>query len=66
MIINFSDLKVKATPAGNKGLGVSLVENDPTLPTPTSQQSVDINTASLNPTELKTVNDFIALCKSKL
>jgi hypothetical protein len=66
MIINFSDLKVKQSPAGNKGLGVSLVENDPNLPTPADQQSASIDTTTLNPAELKTVNDFIALCKSKI
>lgn len=66
MTINFTDLKVKQAPASNQGLTVSLVENDPNLPTPVEQESATIDTTKLNPAQLKTVNEFIALLKSKL
>lgn len=66
MNINFSDLKIKQAPNGNTGLSVSLVENDTTITDPTEMKSANIDTTKLNPTETKTLNDFIALCKSKI
>lgn len=66
MTIQFTDLLIKTAPAGNQGLTVSLVENNPAIVNPTEQQSATINTANLNPGERATVDAFIALLKSKL
>ena len=66
MIINFTDVKLKQLPNGNQGLSVSLVENDNSIPVSPAQKQVNIDTANLNEAEMQKVNDFIALCKSKL
>lgn len=66
MTINFTDLKIKATPAGNQGMTVSLAESDPTIVNPTEQENVLIDVTKLNSAEKATVNAFIALMKSKL
>ena len=64
MNIAFTDLKIKQT--GNNVMNVSLTESVPGLPTPVEQKSTTVDTTTLNPAQLKTVNDFIALLKSKL
>jgi hypothetical protein len=54
------------SPAGIKVLGASTTENVPTLPTPQNIQGVTLDSSTLNPAQLKVVNDFIALLKSKV
>ena len=66
MTIQFTDLKIKATPAGEQGLNVSLVENDPTITNPTQQSSAYIDTTTLTAPQKAVVDAFIALMKSKL
>lgn len=57
---------IKASPAENVGLTVSLAENKPSITNPTEQKSVSINSATLNPADKAVVDAFIALMKSKL
>lgn len=66
MYINFANTKIKQSPNGNQGMSVSLAENDNTIVPPMEQKSANIDTTKLTEAETKVVNDFIALCKSKI
>jgi hypothetical protein len=66
MIINFADIRFKQAPAGSNGMSISLTENDPTIPIPTDQRQVAINTDDFTPEQMTALTDFIALIKSKL
>jgi hypothetical protein len=66
MTINFTELKIKQDPAGNQGLNVSLIENVPSLPTPVTQEAVNIEYGSLTTPQKAVVDSFIDLLKSKL
>jgi hypothetical protein len=66
MIINFAQATIKALPNGNTGMGISLTLNNNASPTPADLQTVEIDTSKLTAPQLKCLNDFIALCQSKL
>lgn len=67
MIIDVNNIKIKQEPNNaNVSLSVNLASNDTTLSTDTQLLTAKIDTTSLSPTERTTVNNFIALIKSKL
>lgn len=66
MIISVINIISKQSPAGNQGMGVSLSEFNPNLPTPSQQTNGNIDTSTFNPSEMAVLNAFISLIKSKM
>jgi hypothetical protein len=66
MVINFSSIKLKQSPNERINLTINLTENDINIQNPTNIKKVDIDINTLTSKELKCMNDFIDLLKSKL
>ena len=66
MQINFTNIKLKQAPEGNSAMLVTLTELVPSLPTPTENKYVSIDTSTFNPSEVAIMNSFISILKSKL